>query len=260
MKRPFVFIVIVLTILSSCEEKGKMTKLDKNERTGVSRSSSSDNKARSNAFSKNELHTVVVNEILPTQKYIYLNVNEGERQFWIAALKQNIEVGKRYIFKGGLLKTNFESKEYNRMFEEIYLVKNLVPDHGNVMDSESQATPLKSTEQKEVKADELVVSEKIDVVIEGSIRIDELVKNPEKYEGKTIQLSGICFKINPNIMKRNWIHLKDGSKDDYDLIITSDVFIPEGTEVTMSGVVGLNKDFGAGYKYDLIIENGILIK
>jgi hypothetical protein len=60
-------------------------------------------------------------------------------------------------------------------------------------------------------------------------------------------------------MDRNWIHIKDGSKDDYDLVITSDVFVPEGSVVTMKAQVSLNKDFGAGYKYDLILENGILV-
>ncbi|MCB0471462.1 MAG: hypothetical protein KDC56_00225, partial [Flavobacteriaceae bacterium] len=62
------------------------------------------------------------------------------------------------------------------------------------------------------------------------------------------------------IMDRNWIHLRDGSKDDYDLVITSTEFVPEGTVVTMKGVVTLNKDFGAGYSYDLILENGSVIK
>lgn len=61
-------------------------------------------------------------------------------------------------------------------------------------------------------------------------------------------------------MNRNWIHLKDGSKDDYDLVVTSDVFVPEGTALTLKAMVTLNKDFGAGYKYDLILENGTIVK
>ena len=68
------------------------------------------------------------------------------------------------------------------------------------------------------------------------------------------------MKVNPNIMNRNWIHIKDGTKDDFDLVITSDKFVPEGSVVTMKAVVTLNKDFGAGYKYDLILENGTIVK
>ncbi|MCP4978199.1 MAG: hypothetical protein GY931_18780, partial [Maribacter sp.] len=82
----------------------------------------------------------------------------------------------------------------------------------------------------------------------------------KKYEGHTIQLSGKCVKVNPNIMDRNWIHLQDGSKNDFDLVITSNTFVPEGSAITIRGTVVLNKDFGAGYKYDLILENGTLVK
>ena len=71
-----------------------------------------------------------------------------------------------------------------------------------------------------------------------------MVKDPKKYEGKTVQISGKCVKVNPNIMNRNWLHIKDGTKDDFDLVITSDTFFPEGSEVTMKATVVLNKDFG----------------
>jgi hypothetical protein len=61
-------------------------------------------------------------------------------------------------------------------------------------------------------------------------------------------------------MNRNWIHLKDGSKDEYDLVITSEHAIPEGHTVTLKGTVALNKDFGAGYKYAIIVEDAHLLR
>ena len=60
-------------------------------------------------------------------------------------------------------------------------------------------------------------------------------------------------------MGRHWIHLQDGSKDDYDLVVTSSSFVNEGQIVTMQAMVSVNKDFGAGYSYDLILENGQVI-
>jgi hypothetical protein len=60
-------------------------------------------------------------------------------------------------------------------------------------------------------------------------------------------------------MGKNWLHLKDGSQDDYDLVVTSDMMVPEGHVVTVSGVVALDKDFGAGYRYDIIVEDGKII-
>ena len=213
------------------------------------------------AFS-DDLHTVVVNEVLPTSKYTYLNVNEGEKQFWIATRTKDVSVGKTYFYKGGLLKTNFESKEYNRVFETVYLISSLVATNhaSTTRDTNTNINSNSEIDQsKVIKEDIPTHTEKI-IEHKGSIKIAELVKDPKKYEGKTVQISGVCTKINPGIMERNWILLKDGSKDDFDLVVTSDVFVPEGSAITVKAIVTLNKDFGAGYKYDLILENGTLIK
>lgn len=208
-----------------------------------------------NSFTDN-LHKVVVTEVLPTTKYNYLNVKEGEEEYWIATRKNDVKVGKTYFYKGGLLKTNFESKEYNRTFEKVYLVSSLVEtNHGN--NTKASTSELKTEPKK--KEDIPTHTEKI-IEHKGSIKIADLIKNAKKYEGKTVQLSGECFKINPGIMERNWIHLKDGSKDDYDLVITSKSFVPEGTIISLKAIVTLDKDFGAGYKYDLILEDGIIVK
>lgn len=61
-------------------------------------------------------------------------------------------------------------------------------------------------------------------------------------------------------MNRNWIHIKDGSQDEYDMVVTTNSYVPEGKEFMMRAVVHLNRDFGAGYAYDLILEDGILIE
>ena len=206
------------------------------------------------------LHKVLVNEVLPTEKYVYLNVNEGDKNYWIATVKMEAKVGETYFYKGGLLKTNFESKEYNRVFETVYLVTNLVAEqHGNKTGKVDIGDYSDSKPKSSSKVDIETHTDKV-VQHKGSIKISELIKDPKKYEGQTIQLTGKCTKINAGIMNRNWIHLKDGSKDDFDLVITSSSFVPEGSTITIKALVTLNKDFGAGYKYDLILENGVLVK
>jgi hypothetical protein len=213
-----------------------------------------------NTTSLNEdLHTVVVTEILPTSRYVYLKVTEGEEQFWIAVRKQNVKKGETYFYRGGLLKVNFESAEHNRVFEKVYLVANLLSE-----DPSNDAGALGNTDSKEeqnvsVKEDIPTHTEKI-IEHKGSVKIAELVKDPKKYEGHTVLISGECVKVNANIMGRNWIHLRDGSQDDFDLVITTRTFVPEGNVVTVRAVVALNKDFGAGYKYDLILENGTIVQ
>ena len=257
-----VVIAMVLLIASACKKEPELVPISTGH-NNIDRSSgnfSNETGQFNNESLSNELHTVVVKEILQATRYVYLKVEEGEELFWIAIRKQDVKIGETYYYKRALLKTNFESKENNKLFEKIYLVTNLVQakNHGNDQEIEAKtgSDELKkySTESKKP-----VQKEKIDIEQNGSIKIAELVENYKKHEGKTVQISGQCVKINANIMGRNWIHIKDGSKDDYDLVITSDTFVPEGSPITMKATVSLNKDFGAGYQYDLILENGVIV-
>ncbi len=209
-----------------------------------------------------DLHKVVVQEVLQANRYVYLNVKEdGNRRFWIATRKQEAHKGAVYFYRRPLLKTNFESKEYNRVFDTIYLVSNLVSQdhskHGVAQNLPNTPTPnIKNNTTKE----DIPTHTDKEIEHKGTIKISELLKDPKKYEGHTIQLSGKCVKVNPNIMERNWLHIQDGSKNNFDLVVTSNTFVPEGSDITIRGVVSLHRDFGAGYKYDLIIENGTLVK
>jgi hypothetical protein len=77
--------------------------------------------------------------------------------------------------------------------------------------------------------------------------------------GKTISAQGKVVKVNNGIMGRNFVHVQDGTGDaakgTNNLIVTSKQTAAVGDQVTVSGVVVLNRDFGAGYSYPLLIED-----
>lgn len=204
-----------------------------------------------------ELHKVVVQEVLPAAKYIYLRVQEADREFWIATRKQAVKKGDIYFYREALMRVPFESKEHNKIFDTLYLVTKLMPaahatagmSAGAVADKETGKTLI----SHEIPSAHLSAEE-------GYLSIAELAENPEKYAGQQVLLKGECVKVNQDILKRNWLHLKDGSRDSYDLIITSDTLVPAGTLIAIRGDVAVDKDFGAGYKYRVIIENGVLLE
>lgn len=194
-----------------------------------------------------DIHSVVVLEVLPTIRYVYIRVREEQDEFWIATIKRQVNLGATYFYQGGLLKTNFESREHKRVFDKMYLVSSIIEaEHSGHTGNQEIPTPLNESLGN--------------VDVPGSIKIADLVAEQGKYEGKVIQVSGECVKVNPNIMGRNWIHLRDGSRNDFDLVITSDVQIPIGHRVTMTGKVVLNKDFGSGYQYSILLEEGKLVR
>ncbi len=205
----------------------------------------------SSGVSAADVHQVVANEVLQTERYTYLNVTEGNQTFWIATAKKEASKGKAYLYKGGLMKTNFESLEFKRTFDTIYLVGNIIDatEHpggniaGTAPEGLSSPTSNNATTMKPVK---------------DAIKLSELFKNKTKYDGQVITVSGTCVKVNNGIMGRNWIHIEDGSKANgktLDLTVTTNISIPLGSKIAMTGKIALNKDFGAGYKYDIIMED-----
>jgi hypothetical protein len=77
-------------------------------------------------------------------------------------------------------------------------------------------------------------------------------------EGEQVVVRGKVVKFLSGIMGKNWVHLRDGSgshdKGDNDITITTNDTVAVGNVVLVSGVIHLNKDFGAGYSYPVIIE------
>jgi len=189
--------------------------------------------------SKSKSYRVTAVEVLQTSKYSYLKV-EGEGDgvsegapYWIATLKGDFTVGEEYIYKGRLLKNDFESKEFNRVFERLYLVSFIEKASGQGL--------LKST-------------------IEGVVSIADIITDPNTFTGEKVRVYGLVVKVNDAIMDRNWVHLVDGSADDYDFIITTNVSVPVGHSVAFEGLISTNRDFGAGYKYELLMEDAVTIK
>jgi len=86
--------------------------------------------------------------------------------------------------------------------------------------------------------------------------IAALNQGKAKLAGKTISAKGKVVKVNDGIMGRNFLHIQDGTGDakSNDLVVTSKQTAKVGDQVTISGVVVLNKDFGSGYSYPLLIE------
>ena len=91
-----------------------------------------------------------------------------------------------------------------------------------------------------------------------SITVANLYKDRTELNGKQVKLEGKVVKVNNQIMQRNFLHLQDGtgSADDgsNDITITSQDTANVGDMVNVTGTLILDHDFGAGYKYPLLIE------
>jgi hypothetical protein len=74
--------------------------------------------------------------------------------------------------------------------------------------------------------------------------------------GKLVRVKGKVVKVNNGIMGRNFLHVQDGTGDQNsnDLTVTSQQTAAVGDQVTVTGRVVVNRDFGSGYAYPLLVE------
>jgi len=231
----FKLLAISALILCGCGDDGKVIEANGSDasRTGIFTGN------KSPESSKSESYRVKAIEVLQTSKYSYLKV-EGEgdglrvgEPYWIATLKNDFIAGEEYIYTGRLFKNDFESKEFGRVFDQIYLV--------SFIEKANTSAPMTLSG-------------------EGVISIADIVSNASSFAGKKVKVQGEVMKVNDAIMDRNWIHLADGSADDYDFVITSNVSVSVGQTVAFEGLISTNKDFGAGYTYALLMEDAVTIK
>lgn len=198
-------------------------------------------------------HEIVVKEILQANKYTYLLGTENGADHWVALPKIEAEVGKTYYYSGGMLMTAFESKDLNRKFDEVYFINGVSEQPSGTQ--EQSSTPKGSTETEEL------VVEKIEQV-SGGISIEELYSKIDTYGNKVVKIKGKVTKYNGGIMGKNWLHIQDGTQHEtnMDLTVTTASLANVGDVITVEGKVTLNKDFGAGYFFEVIMEDAKISK
>jgi hypothetical protein len=212
-------------------------------------------------------HKVVVEEVIQTTSYTYLHVKENDSLCWLAVPLMQANKGETYYYAGGLPMKEFESKELHRTFSEVIFLGGVSPepitankpkmpadDMHSKLGAPGNEQPYKRKATAEVKQ-----NIKIDAP-RGCITIGELFANKDAYAGKTVKIKGQVTKYSPEIMNKNWIHLQDGTVGNgkYDLTITSMNTVKTGDVVIMEGKVSLNKDFGYGYLFEVMIEDAVM--
>lgn len=199
------------------------------------------------------IHKVVVTEVLQTNSYTYLLVKENDKSQWLAIPKIVAKPGEVYYYQGGNEMRNFKSSQLNRTFESVLFLGGVVKADG--MDKKTQASGkgnAKSDNKIELSLEP----------VEGGVTIADLFANKAKYAGKTVKVKGKVVRFSPSIMDRNWIHLQDGTdyNSKFDLVATTKSDVGVGDIVVLEGKITLDKDFGYGYFYELIMEDSKIIQ
>ncbi len=187
-------------------------------------------------------HSAKVLETLDSGGYTYIQVQEGSESYWIAMTQRAVTKGATISYNEQGWMQDFHSKTLNRTFDKILFASDAAvatavengPVKPNVMHSNYQQN--------------------------GTQTIAELFANRDRYAGQKVRIRGLVSKTSEQIMKKNWVHLQDGSsfQGQDDLVFTTTAEMPkQGDVVIAEGVLTKDKDFGYGYFYPVIVEESI---
>ena len=214
-------------------------------------------------------------ETINTAGYTYVQVDTGQDKIWAATTQFAVKNGDVVTLVGGMPMSNFHSKSLNRDFQMIYFTGRIViatggagagetapvlpPGHPALPGQEQPALPPNHPSLTDQPGPTATVNMDGIKRAEGGMTVQDIVVGGATLAGQSVKVRGRIVKYNGMVMGKNWLHIQDGSgsidQKDNDLTVTTATPAKLGDTVLVTGRVTTNKDFGAGYRYAVILED-----
>ena len=202
--------------------------------------------------------TGMVVETVNAAGYTYVHFDTGKEKVWAAAPEFVVEVGETVRISGPMPMHNYHSKTLDRTFELVYFVARV-----EVEGAERRPAEPQSGKPSWVQGGRGAAADGVEVDLSGIEKaaggktVEELYAGKADLAGQEIVVRGRVVKFMSGIMGKNWLHLRDGTgaPGSDDLTVTTDAMVEMGSTVLVRGKITTDKDFGAGYRYELIIED-----
>ena len=182
--------------------------------------------------------------------YSYLQLKENDKLYWVAVPRMEIENGESIYFSEYMEMKDFKSETLDQTFESVLFV-NDASKSMNQMDMKNPHSDVQSLDKQTISVGTL----------KDGKTIADIYKNKQSLNGETVKVKGKVVKFNSGIMNRNWVHIQDGTDNngDFDLLITSNETVKVGDIIVAEGTLAIDKDFGAGYFYAVLVEEAKII-
>lgn len=205
-------------------------------------------------------------ESIDAAGYTYVQVESNTENIWLAGPKTTITQGGSIDVNTRAPMRNFHSKALDRDFPVIYFVDSY---SGSAVQSAPAQTSASTatmdipagnqpvTDIKSLVAKNLDLKTPVKPAEDGQT-IAEIYANKHELSGKLVKVRGKVSKFTANVMNKNWIHIIDGSGEN-DLTVITDQLVKPEQMIVIEGTVLLDKDFGYGYFYELLIDNAKVV-
>lgn len=204
------------------------------------------------------IHQVVVSEYQHASQYTYMRVLEADSSYWIAVPHLEVVPKDTLYFTSFMEMKDFHSETLQKTFDRVLFVDDIKTKDMLMTKGSGKMMP------NGVKHPEIDQSSFEDITVEklaDGYSVAELFAKKEELNGKQIRIKGKVVKVRNQIMNRNWVHIQDGTKHNgnFDLTVTTQDFVNPGDVIIIEGTLSAHKDFGSGYKYEVIIEKATVV-
>jgi hypothetical protein len=233
-----------------------------------------------------------VSETMNSSGYTYLLLNTALEKIWVAIPETAIQTGQTVTCAPGMTMKDFTSKTLNRTFDTLVFSPGLEKgttatatpaqpaaakgtggggfnealqaenNGGKTMKMDAGTADSAAMEASPGSSGAVVPSTAVNVnkaTGPNSYSVGECFEQAKNLNSKTVRVRGKVMKVSRMIMGKNWLHIQDGTgnplKNEHDLVVTTADEPAVDAVVTVEGTLSANRDFGAGYKYAVIIED-----
>lgn len=204
-------------------------------------------------------------------QYVVMEIEQRDETFWAATGFREVEPGDQVELVSPILMADFEVKSLDRTFSEIYFAQAIVVNGKRSQETGTEAEGNAVTEAQDPHAEmgnphagmgmhmtknsgQGLGAADVEPLQSG-VTLSELMGDAVGYSGKQVQVRVRVVKFLSNIMKRNWIHLKDSTTGETHVVATTEDQFRPGETVIVEATVTVDRDFGFGYQYDLLLED-----
>jgi hypothetical protein len=206
--------------------------------------------------------TGTVAETMDAANYTYVRVKTTTGDIWAATGQFKVAVGDRVTVPLEMPMQNFHSQALKRDFPLIYFAGRIAREGEQARPSQPAMPAGHPPTGGVVPRPAATVNEPV-APAPGGMTVAEVWAKRASLAGKSVTVRGKVVKFNAQIMGRNWIHVQDGSgtaaDKTHDLTVTTSSDVKVGDIVTVTGKVAVDKDFGAGYAYPVIVEEAVVV-
>ena len=201
--------------------------------------------------------TGVILEVKDVEAYTYLRIKTQGGETWAAVSRTPLKKGAKVSIGDATVMQNFESKALKKTFATIVF--------GNLMDGKSAGTGTMAASPH--SGAPAVVSDPTPIRVDkasgaNAYTVAEVIGKSAELKDKSVRVRAKVVKFSAQIMGKNWLHLQDGtgSAASYtnDILVTTNAVAKVGDVATITGVVRVDKDFGAGYVYKVMLEDATI--